>query len=232
MVFRRRDKPSILRRSREILFPRRGYRRGIEYLKHRVRRIPDTPHRIALGFACGAMASFTPMFGFHFILSVVLARLLGGNVIASLFGTAVGNPLTFPIIASFSLDLGHRILGFGASGNNFALVADAFKEFATGLWQVVLSVFGLATPDLEKLTGLFRDVILPYLVGGFVPGLIAAVASYYLLRPLVAAYQTRRRSKLMARTRQRIAAKRAKNLSVPRGYASSKSGRNVEEAGG
>ena len=30
---------------------------------HRVRRLPDTPHRIALGFACGVFVSFTPFFG-------------------------------------------------------------------------------------------------------------------------------------------------------------------------
>ena len=38
-------------RIREAVLPRRGWRRGIEYLGHRVRRLPDTPHRIALGFA-------------------------------------------------------------------------------------------------------------------------------------------------------------------------------------
>ena len=53
MVFKRRDKPPFSIRMRELLYPRRGWRRAIEYLGHRVRRLPDTPHRIALGFACG-----------------------------------------------------------------------------------------------------------------------------------------------------------------------------------
>ena len=69
MVFKRRDKPPLLSRLREAVLPRRGWRRGIEYLGHRVRRLPDTPHRIALGFACGVFVSFTPFFGLHFVLA-------------------------------------------------------------------------------------------------------------------------------------------------------------------
>ena len=63
-------------RLREALLPRRGWRRGVEYLSHRVRRLPDTPHRIALGFACGVFGSFTPFFGLHIVLAAVIARLL------------------------------------------------------------------------------------------------------------------------------------------------------------
>ena len=92
---------------------------AIEYLGHRVRRLPDTPHRIALGFACGVFASFTPFFGLHFVLAAVLAGLLRGNIVAALIGTVAGNPLTFPLIASVSLGLGRRILGYGASGRDF-----------------------------------------------------------------------------------------------------------------
>ena len=74
MVFKRRVKPSLVSRVRAAVLPRRGWRRGVEYLGHRVRRLPDTPHRIALGFACGVFSSFTPFFGLHIILAVVIAR--------------------------------------------------------------------------------------------------------------------------------------------------------------
>jgi uncharacterized protein (DUF2062 family) len=73
MVFRRRDRPSFLDRAREFFYPRRGWGRAIEYVSHRVRRIPDTPHRIALGFACGVFASFSPLFGLHFLYAAGLA---------------------------------------------------------------------------------------------------------------------------------------------------------------
>ena len=205
MVFKRRDKPPLLHRLRELVLPRRGWRRGIEYLGHRVRRLPDTPHRIALGFACGVYVSFTPFFGLHFLLAAGLARLCRGNILASLVGTAALNPLTFPLIASVSLWLGRRILGFGASGRDFSRVSDAFAQAFAGIWTSVLSLVGLGESQWQKLVPFFRDLLWPYFVGGLLPGIVAAVIGYYLTRPLVGAYQARRRARMLARARERLA---------------------------
>lgn len=203
MVFKRRDKLSFLIRAREFFVPRRGWRRAIEYLGHRVRRLPDTPHRIALGCSCGVFVSFTPFFGLHFLLAVGLARLIGGNALAGLIGTAFGNPLTFPLIASISLGLGRRIIGFGATGRDFGRITDAFWQFFVGLWQSLLSLVGYGDSQWHKLTLFIEDVLLPYCVGGLLPGLVAAIASYYLARPLIAAYQARRRLRMRRKARRR-----------------------------
>lgn len=157
MVFKRRDKPPVLTRLREAVAPRRGWRRGLEYLGHRVRRLPDTPHRVAFGFAVGVWASFTPFFGAHLLLAAAVARLLRGNVVASLIGTLVGNPLTFPLIAAMSLALGRRILGHGAAGHDFTRVSDAFREAMDGLWSSLLSVVGLGEPRWRMLGPFARD---------------------------------------------------------------------------
>ena len=98
--------------------PRKGWRRGYLYLGKRVQRLPDSPHRIALGFACGVMASFTPFFGFHFVIAAALAFITRGNILASAIGTFVGNPLTFPFIAGTAMYLGHRITGIGLEFQN------------------------------------------------------------------------------------------------------------------
>lgn len=206
-MFRRRDRPGPLARLREAVLPRGGWRRGIEYLGHRVRRLPDTPHRIALGFACGVFASFTPLFGLHFVLAAAFAKLVRGNILASLLGTLVGNPLTFPVIAGASLWLGRQIVGFGATGRDFSRVTDAFGEAVEALWDSVLALFGSGESEWGRLVPFLRDVFWPYLVGGIVPGLAAAVLSYYLLRPLVSAYQLRRRSRMLARAHARLAGK-------------------------
>jgi uncharacterized protein (DUF2062 family) len=204
MVFKRRDKPPLITRLREALLPRRGYRRGIEYLGHRVRRLPDTPHRIALGFACGVYASFTPFFGLHFVVAAVLARLIRANIISSLIGTAVGNPLTFPFIASISMGIGRRILGYGVTGRDFSRISDAFFQAFAGIWTSLFSLFGFGESDWHRLVPFFRDVMWPYFVGGLLPGIAAAVAAYFLTRPLIAAYQTRRRARMLARTRDQL----------------------------
>ena len=203
-MFRRRERKPLPMRVREAFLPRRGWGRSIEYLRHRVSRIPDTPHRIALGFACGVIASFTPFFGFHFFLAAGLAWALRANMIAGLIGTIAGNPVTFPIIASVSLNLGRRILGYGVTGRDFGRVTDALAEGAEGLWANLLALFGRGESHWERLVPLLTDVVLPWTIGGLLPGLVAAVASYFLLRPLVAAYQSRRRSRLLARARHRM----------------------------
>jgi uncharacterized protein (DUF2062 family) len=209
MVFKRRDKPPLFRRLRELLLPRRGWRRGIEYLGHRVRRLPDTPHRIALGFACGVYVSFTPFFGLHFVLAAVLARLCRGNILASLIGTAVLNPLTFPLIASISLWLGRRILGHGVTGRDFGRIADAFAQAFAGLWSSILSLVGLGESHWQQLVPFLRDLVWPYFLGGLLPGIVAAVLGYYLTRPIVAAYQARRRARMLARARERLAGEKS-----------------------
>lgn len=204
MVFRRRDRPGLLERLRSVVLPRGGWRRGLEYLGHRVRRLPDTPHRIALGFASGVFASFTPLFGLHFVLAAGLAKIVRGNILAALLGTIAGNPLTFPLIASTSLWLGRKIVGFGDTGRDYSRVADAFGQAADALWKSSLAIVGIGHSHWGRVVPFLRDVFWPYFVGGLGPGLVAGVASYYLLRPLVAAYQLRRRNRRLARAHARL----------------------------
>jgi uncharacterized protein (DUF2062 family) len=215
MVFKRRDKPPLLSRIREAVFPRRGWRRGIEYLGHRVRRLPDTPHRIALGFSCGVFASFTPFFGVHFFLAAGLAWVVRGNVIASLIGTFAGNPLTFPLIAPIALGLGRKILGYGVTGRDPTRIRGAFSQFFVGLWESMLSLFGHGESQWHKLFLFVQDVLWPYFVGGLLPGLIAAIVSYYATRPLIAAYQMRRRARMLARARERLAQQAPEAYNAP-----------------
>ena len=181
MIFKRRDRPGLLSRVIEVLRPRKSWRRGFAYVGKRVQRLPDTPHRIAIGFACGALASFTPFFTLHIVIAVALAALVRGNFIAAALGTVVGNPITFPAIAGSALWLGGWMTGAGEAVAGF----DMSRVFA----------------DFD----VFLDVVfLPYLIGGLAPGVVTAAACYWALRPVVAAYQKRRRAKLMAAARTRV----------------------------
>jgi uncharacterized protein (DUF2062 family) len=184
MIFKRRDRPGLLMRMREALNPRKGWRRGFEYIGRRVQRLPDTPHRIALGFACGVMASFTPFFTLHIFVAIGLALIARANAVAAALGTLFGNPLTFPLIAGSALGVGGWLLG---------------GTHAEAAGFSVTQVFG----DFE---GFLDRLFLPYLLGGIGPGLLAASVAYLVLRPIVAAYQTRRRSRLVATARSRVAA--------------------------
>ena len=95
----------------DSLWPRGGWSRAFHYVKHRMRRLPDSPERIARGIFAGVFASFTPFYGFHFFIAAGLAFLLRGNIVAGLMATFFGNPLTFVPIGAMSLNTGYYMLG-------------------------------------------------------------------------------------------------------------------------
>lgn len=201
MVFKRRKPLSTAQVIRDSFYPRTGWRRAIEYLGHRLKRLPDTPHKICLGLACGVFVSFSPLFGFHFIYAGLIAFILRGNILASFLGTLFGNPLTFPFIATLSLGLGRRMFGINHSDADFTSLKDSFAGAFSGLWDSMLSLVGLADPAWGRLADFWWQVFLPYFVGGIIPGFIVAFGIYLLSRPLVAAYQARRRIKMIERSR-------------------------------
>ena len=203
MIFRRRNRPPLHARLRESLVPRKGMWRGVDYIHKRMRRLPDSPHRIALGFACGAFVSFSPLFGLHFVLAALIAWAFRANVLAGVFGTVVGNPLTFPFISVTSLWLGRWMLGRTGHGSDFAKVTRAFAEGFNAIWGTVKSWFGYGPSMLDGLLAFLDDIFLPYLIGGIIPGLVTAVLCYWIIGPVVAAFQERRRKRLEKRAGER-----------------------------
>lgn len=188
MIFKRREKLSWRARLRDLVAPKKGWRRGFRYIGKRVQRLPDTPHRIALGFACGAMASFTPFFTLHALVAAMLAYSVRANVLAGVFGTVVGNPLTIWVIAPASLNTGNWILGRSGGVSNFD------PTDLDALWTSV------TTEPLVFLESIFT----PYLIGGVLPGLATAAACYFAIRPLVAGFKERRRRMLAERAHELV----------------------------
>ncbi len=193
----------------ESFYPKGGWRRASRYIVHRLRRLPDPAHKISRGIAAGVFTSFTPFFGLHFIVSAALAWLMRGNILAALLATFAGNPLTFPLIAAVSMEFGAFILG--ERPLPLPLVLGSFTEAANDLWRNFVAIL---TNDITQWAGLFRfwdRVFLPYLVGGFLPGIAAAIASYFLANPVIAAYQkarVTRMKKKFAKRRERAISRR------------------------
>ena len=191
----------------EFFYPRSGWLRAIEYVKLRLKRLPDTPRNIAIGIACGVFVTFTPLFGFHFFLAAFLAWVLRGNILASLLATFVGNPITFPFIAAVSYRTGLFMMGRGSERNVWRKVTDGFGEMFSTLWTNFKSIFFGGGLPWDPVQRVFHEVFLPYLIGGILPGLVFAALFYWVSRPMIAAYQKRRRGVLM-RKFQELRAKR------------------------
>ncbi|WP_425046633.1 DUF2062 domain-containing protein [Primorskyibacter sp. S87] len=198
MVFKRRDRRSFLRITSELFYPRGGWTRAFHYVKHRVRRLPDSPQRIARGIWAGVFTSFSPLFGLHFLVAGVIAKMMRGNIIAALMSTFFGNPITFVFIAAVSMHTGHFLLGTEFE-DDAASLGEKFKEAGGDLWHNFKANFTSAETDWHGLSLFYNEVFFPYLVGGLIPGAIAATICYTLSLPLITAYQNRRRTKIKAK---------------------------------
>ncbi len=201
MVFKRRDKLPWWKATLQFLWPKSGWSRAFQYVKHRVRRLPDPPHRIARGIFSGVFVTFSPFFGLHFFLAAGLAWVMRGNIVAALLATFVGNPVTFLAIGASSLQTGYFLLGIrnvpefrehGTLGTKFV---DAGRDLKDNIW----AMFTEAQADWTRLEIFYDEVFFPYMVGGVIPGLISGIIAYYLSLPVIQAYQNRRKGRLKAK---------------------------------
>ncbi|WP_207186774.1 DUF2062 domain-containing protein [Phaeovulum veldkampii] len=183
----------------ESVWPRGGWTRAFHYVRHRVQRLPDDPHRIARGVFAGVFVSFTPLFGFHFLSAATVALIVRGNILAALLATFFGNPITFPIIAYSSMKLGKRMLGQTFDETHQETLLQAFLGAGEDIKHNLFAIFTDDVTQWGALAAFFHDVFLPYLVGGLIPGIIAGLICYYLSAPIIAAYQKHRRTRLKDR---------------------------------
>lgn len=188
-----------------VIYPRGGWARAFEYVKHRVRRLPDTPEKISRGIAAGVFTSFTPFYSLHFVVAALIARAMRGNIFAALLGTFFGNPLTYIPIAVSALSSGYWLLGrpfnaamfgIGHRDPDFCGLGCRFGSAFHDIYHNFAAMFTSETADWHGLTEFYHEVFLPYLVGGIFPGIICAAISYYVCVPIITAYQKRRRKAL------------------------------------
>lgn len=187
LMFQRREKPKLHQRARDFLWPSLGWRRSTRYLFHRVGRLPGSSYSIAAGFACGAAVSFTPFVGLHFVFGGLCAWVMRANIMAAIIGTAVGNPWTFPFIWTLIYNLG---VWMGAANGVNVAELDFSAVFAS-------SMDAMLTLDLVYLFDTAWPVLWPMFVGAIPCFLVVWTLFYFLLRPLIDNYQSKRRERVM-----------------------------------
>lgn len=204
MVFKRRDRRPWWKIVADAVWPKGGWGRAFQYVKHRMHRLPGSPESIGRGIWAGVFVTFTPFYGLHFFLAMFIAWLMRGNVVASLLATFFGNPLTYVPIGVISLKTGHLILGTEfeeGDGRSFlGKFMGASRDLRDNLW----AWFTGAPQDWHDLAVFYDEVFLPYTVGGIIPGIIASTAMYFLSVPVIRAYQKRRAAKIMQRLEKKV----------------------------
>ena len=202
MVFKRRNPRTLLGWLREMVYPQGGFKRATRYVIHRMRRLPDRPHRIARGVFAGCLIGFLPLPGLQFLGAWGLARLMRGNVLAALLGTFNSNPITTPFFAVGAISLGHWMIGIDTPLSAEAIGA-AFADAGGDLWRNFRAMFTPQTAHWGGLGHFWNTVYLPYFIGALIPGILLSLGFYYLTIPLVVAYQHAREAKSKERSEKR-----------------------------
>ncbi len=167
----------------DFVWPSIGWRRAVAYTFHRLARMPGSAHSIAAGFACGAAVSFTPFVGLHFIISAILAWLIRANVLASVIGTAVGNPWTFPFIWAWLYQTGSWLVSEDLPEG---VETPAFSEIFGHMMEAFLSF------DMQYLYETAVPVFWPMLVSGIPTCVVVWWVFYLPLKSMIQGYKKRR----------------------------------------
>jgi|TARA_B110000908_G_scaffold119822_1_gene140448 uncharacterized protein (DUF2062 family) len=199
VIFKRRDPKTYLRAVVEFLWPRGGWTRAFHYVRHRLRRLPDSPERIARGIWAGVFAAFTPFYTLHFFIAIFTAKVMRGNMLASLMGTFFGNPLTYVPIAVASLQTGHWLLGTEMEANAHRSFGGKFADAAWDLGHNLKAVWMGQETDWRGISVFYFEIFFPYMIGGIIPGIVVGTICYYISVPLIRAYQHRRKGVIKAK---------------------------------
>ena len=190
MLFTSRRVPGFIERLRLALWPKRSWSRSGRYILLRLKRLPSSPHRIALGCAAGVFAVFTPFLGVQLILAGMLALVLRGSVFASFLASFVGNPLTYPIIWFATFNLGNVLLG-GIASAQLVHLRDKAGALGEGFMNASPGAIATAAESLWP-------ILKPMAVGSLPLGGFAAAAAYVSVHRLISISQARKRVRLSA----------------------------------
>ncbi len=181
MLFQRRNPPTRRERLRLLFWPRHSFARSFKYRGKRILRITASPHAVAAGLAVGVFSAFTPFLGFHVVIAIICAYLLGGNLAAAALGTTAANPLTLPFIWGSTFELGRFLMNRGP---------DAAPPVHLGRALHTMQFGEIWTPLIE-----------PMLVGSIVLGAAVGVLVYLVTRYAVSVFRRRRLERLAEKHR-------------------------------
>lgn len=133
----------------------------------------DPPEKVAAAFALGvALSFFTPLTGFHTLIALGLAFLLGLSKVDVVMGTLVVNPWTVVPVITFEEFLGKKILHYSPA---LAPRLPWKEVFHRQFWHTLR---GSGWSYLAALT-----------VGAVLVSAAAATLTYYLVHSVILRYE-------------------------------------------
>ena len=136
----------------------------LQRLKQILVNVDEPPHRTALAFGVGVFIAFSPLLGFHWLLTLVVCLLFRLNKVVTFLGTYVNNPWTIAPLYLAGTGIGCALLGVAPEG------------LGTVEWHTHGAAF------YRGLVEHLRPYLWPYVLGNTLLGLVAGLSAYLLLR--------------------------------------------------
>lgn len=150
--------------------------RRTKYYCLKILRIKKSDHKIAIGFISGFFHCWFPTFGIGMLLSIALAKLLRGNLAASIIASSIGSVL-WPFLFFLNYKIGY-ILSSLTSSPSFEL-------------DEALAV-PVPEPDYSEAADHFGSIAnmgMNFLVGSLVNSLLFSIVGYYIVRYALKRYR-------------------------------------------
>lgn len=188
---------------KNLLWALRYPHRWFQYLLFKMSRKNDAEDALAAGFAWGVAISFTPLLGFHLILTIIACKLHRKNIWAGITGTFIGNPVTFPFIWLFVYWFGLILFGHKYNGDlndlhqlnqlSYYFRASVFNHDFDNFWNIPRTI-------LRDLMPLLKTMMLSSLIL-FIP---IWLFTRYLVYMLLVSIRKNRKARLTKAKRKNI----------------------------
>ncbi len=150
----------------------------LRFLKLKILHVSDTPKRIAMGGAIGMFVAWSPLFGLHLLIALLIALVMRANKIVALVVVWVANPLTMVPVLYGDYRVGLMITKLFGSENTAenSQVKEGFAKIrAEGLGSIFSAEFW------QKSWEMFCGNVTEVIIGSVVMGLLAAAVTYWMM---------------------------------------------------
>ncbi|OMF37785.1 hypothetical protein BK133_04440 [Paenibacillus sp. FSL H8-0548] len=150
--------------------------RKLKYYSLKLLRIRKSDHTVAIGFIAGFFHCWFPTFGIGTLLSLGLAKLLRGNLVAAIIASTLGT-LLWPFLFFLNYKSGF-IMGSLFNSPNYQL-EDALDE-------------PIPEPDYSEAADHFNsisDIGLSFLTGSIINSILFSIIGYFIVRFVLKHYR-------------------------------------------
>ena len=166
----------------------------LRFVKFRLLHVDDSEQRMARGIAAGVFVAYSPFFGLHMLLALILAQLIRANKALAVMAVWLSNPLTFAFVYYPSYLLGRLILPL--LHQKPQVDPDQVQHLLNKTFSLRYMLSNLFSADYWKqAAAVFTKIGLETCIGGVLLGTLLGLVSYWISFYFIIGYRTRKQNR-------------------------------------